>query len=32
MLGFVCRRVLATIPVLAMVALIVFLMLRLTRG
>jgi peptide/nickel transport system permease protein len=32
MLGFVCRRVLATIPVLAMVAIFVFLMLRLTPG
>ncbi len=32
MLGFVCRRVLATIPVLAMVAVFVFLMLRLTPG
>lgn len=32
MLGFVVRRVLSTIPVLAMVALLVFLMLRLTPG
>ncbi len=32
MLGFVCRRVLATIPVLVMVAIFVFLMLRLTPG
>ena len=32
MLGFVVRRVLATIPVLAMVAIFVFLMLRLTPG
>jgi peptide/nickel transport system permease protein len=32
MLVFVCRRVLATVPVLAMVAIFVFLMLRLTPG
>ena len=32
MLAFVCRRLLATIPVLAMVAVFVFLMLRLTPG
>jgi peptide/nickel transport system permease protein len=32
MLAFVCRRLLATIPVLAMVAIFVFLMLRLTPG
>ena len=32
MLAFVARRLLATIPVLAMVALFVFLMLRLTPG
>jgi peptide/nickel transport system permease protein len=32
MFGFVVRRVLSTIPVLAMVALLVFLMLRLTPG
>ncbi|MEM7023323.1 MAG: ABC transporter permease [Pseudomonadota bacterium] len=32
MIAFVCRRVLATIPVLAMVAIFVFLMLRLTPG
>jgi peptide/nickel transport system permease protein len=32
MLAFVCRRVLATIPVLVMVAIFVFLMLRLTPG
>ncbi|MGH6895695.1 MAG: ABC transporter permease [Geminicoccaceae bacterium] len=32
MLAFVCRRLIATIPVLAMVAIFVFLMLRLTPG
>ena len=32
MLGFLVRRILATIPVLAMVALFVFFMLRLTPG
>jgi peptide/nickel transport system permease protein len=32
MLAFVARRVLATVPVLAMVAVLVFLMLRLTPG
>ena len=32
MLAFVARRILATVPVLAMVAIFVFLMLRLTPG
>jgi peptide/nickel transport system permease protein len=32
MLAFICQRLLATIPVLAMVAIFVFLMLRLTPG
>jgi peptide/nickel transport system permease protein len=32
MLAFVCRRLIATIPVLAMVAIFVFLMLRITPG
>src|SRR5918996_1843536 len=32
MLAFVCRRLLATVPVLGMVAIFVFLMLRLTPG
>jgi peptide/nickel transport system permease protein len=32
MLAFVCRRLLATLPVLAMVAIFVFLMLRITPG
>ena len=32
MLGFILRRLLATIPVLGMVALFVFFMLRLTPG
>ena len=32
MLAFICRRLLATIPVLAMVAIFVFLMLRITPG
>jgi peptide/nickel transport system permease protein len=32
MLAFVCRRLIATVPVLAMVAIFVFLMLRITPG
>jgi peptide/nickel transport system permease protein len=32
MLAFICRRLIATIPVLGMVAIFVFLMLRMTPG